>query len=478
MATPTTPDAPADSPLSGEHRGDQEAKSPKRKTIFAICAMGLFMSSIDTTIVATALPRIDHELHSPLNWAGWTITIYQLGTIITMPLAGRISDQFGRKRVFLICVAIFTVASLFCGLSTSIYMLIALRFLQALGGGAFMPSASGIVSDHFGKDRDRALGAFSTVFPVGGILGPVFGGVIAQDWSWRGIFFINIPVGIALVILGLRFIPPIRPTESARVDTVGVALLGATILSSMFGITSLGGSGLAVGSPVINFAVAEVVAVCFGYFFVRHIKRDPAPFIPYELLFSRGFGAMNILNILYGTGALGFAALVPLYAENRYHINLTSAGTLLSARSVGMISIAGLATYLLRRTGYRLPMIIGFVTTAISLVLLAIRAPVGVSPYLWLAGFSMLTGLGLGASAPATNNATMQMAPEHVAAIAGQRGMLRQSGGILYLSVVTALLSRSSDPGETQAIAFVAQAGILLVMTALVFRVPEHKGSW
>src|ERR1700677_2529821 len=180
---------------------------PRRRLVFGIVSLGLFMASVDSTIVATALRPIGDSLHSTINWTAWTITIYQLGQIIAMPLAGKVSDQFGRKKVYLISAAVFTAASLACGLSTSIEMLVCFRAVQALGGGAFMPSATGIVSDHFGRDRDKALAMFTSIFPIGGIVGPVFGGVIAQDWSWRGIFLVNVPIGFLLVALGLEFIP-------------------------------------------------------------------------------------------------------------------------------------------------------------------------------------------------------------------------------------------------------------------------------
>src|SRR5579862_7278307 len=119
-----------------------------------------------------------------------------------MPTAGTISDMYGRKKVFIGAVVLFTTASLCCGLATNIYMLVALRALQALGGGAFMPSATGIVTDLFGADRDRAIGMFTSIFPIGVIVGPVLGGVFVTYWSWRGIFLVNIPVGAALLVLG------------------------------------------------------------------------------------------------------------------------------------------------------------------------------------------------------------------------------------------------------------------------------------
>src|SRR6201985_278861 len=160
----------------------------RRNVIFAIVSIGLFMASVDQTIVATALPAIEKELHATINWSGWTISVYALGQVIAMPMAGKISDMYGRKKVFMISAAVFTVASLCCGFASNMALLLVPRFLQALGGGAFMPSATGIVADHFGPERDRAVGLFTSILPVGGIIGPIVGGVFVSYWSWRGIF--------------------------------------------------------------------------------------------------------------------------------------------------------------------------------------------------------------------------------------------------------------------------------------------------
>ncbi len=133
---------------------------------------------------------------------------------------------------------------------------------------------------------------------------------------------------------------------------------------------------------------------------------------------------------------------------------------------------------MLRRTGTRLPMVVGFTAIGLSLVMLAIESPAGVPPYLWLAGWSLLTGLGMGVCTPASNNATLQLAPDQIAQIAGLRGMFRQSGGILSVSITTALLARSSNPGITQAYMFLVEAAVSLLMVGLVFIVPDHKGRW
>ena len=345
----------------------------RRNLIFAIVSIGLFMVSVDQTIVATALTAIQRELHTQINWSSWTITIYSLGQVVAMPMAGKLSDMFGRKRVFLIAVMVFTVASLCCGFAGNIYLLLMARGIQALGGGAFMPSATGIVADHFGAQRDRAVGMFTSIFPIGGIVGPIIGGIFVSYWTWRGIFLVNVPIGIVLVGLVIKFIPANSERVSRRIDVRGIAILTVLILSAMFGITYLGTGDVPLYSPV--FLGCEAVALVAGWFFVRHSKRDPAPFVPFALLRGRGFGVMNMINLIYGGAVIGFAALVPLYAQERYHIAALGAGTLLTARAVGMISVASLAVFTMRRTGYRLPMMGGFAILAAGLGLMAVPAP-------------------------------------------------------------------------------------------------------
>jgi EmrB/QacA subfamily drug resistance transporter len=446
----------------------------RRRLIFAIVSIGLFMASVDQTIVATSLPAIEKELHAAINWSGWTISIYALGQVIAMPMAGKISDMYGRKKVFMVSAAVFTLSSLCCGLAPNIALLLLARFIQALGGGAFMPSATGIVSDHFGEQRDRAVGMFTSILPVGGIVGPVLGGLFVSYWSWRGIFLVNVPIGVVLIAATARFIPASAPRPSSRIDLRGIFLLAALIFTGMFGISYLGSGSVPLYSPVFLGGLA--CAAALGVAFVRHSKRYPVPFVPYRLLRGRGFGIMNLINYLYGAAALGFAALVPLYAADRYGISALDSGTLLTARAVGMIAVAGAAAMALRRTGYRWPMVAGFAVLASGLFLMAVKAPI--APYAWLAIGAAFTGLGMGLSVPASNNASLQLAPDQVAAIAGLRGMFRQSGSITAVSVTTAVIARSADPGLEQAHVFLVFAAILVLLLPLVRLVPEHHGSW
>ena len=454
-------------------RADDEPL-PRRKLVFAIVSMGLFMASIDQTVVATALTSIQRELHAGVQWGAWTITIYSLGQVLVMPLAGKISDLYGRKRVFLAAIVLFTVTSLLCGLAQNIYMLVALRAIQAIGGGSIMPAASGIVSDHFGRERDRALGMFTSIFPIGGVVGPILGGVFVTYWSWRGIFLVNVPIGIALLILGGLIFPKTSGHRGGRLDFVGSLTMAATILSAMIGIAVLG-DGVVWHSPAV--LLPEAAAVVFGWLFVRHTRRAPAPFISLHLLVGRGFGVMNVINFLYGAAAIGFGALVPLYAQERFGIPALESGTLLTARAIGMICIAGVAVFALRRTGYRLPMIVGFLLVTAGLVMMFFPAS-GISAYAWLSISAAVTGLGMGLSVPAANNATLQFAKGQIAGVSGLRGMFRQAGSIMAVSIVTAVVARADDPGMSLGASFLVLAALLVCVVPAVFLVPEHRGAW
>jgi EmrB/QacA subfamily drug resistance transporter len=452
-----------------------EGTGRRRFAVFAVISMALMMSAVDQTIVATALPALQRDLHAQVNWSSWTITVYALGQLLMMPLAGKIGDQFGHKQVFLDAVVLFTVASLCCGLAGNIYLLIALRGMQALGAGAFMPSATGIVAELFGENRDRAVGLFASVFPVGGVIGPVLGGVFVTYWSWRWIFLVNIPIGLTLIGLGLVFIPNMARGRDLRLDIRGVILLGGTLLPAMVGIACLGGPHARPDS--VYFLLPEAAAATSAIAFARHAGRTESPLISLRFLIGRGFGFMNVLNFLYGGAVLGFAPLIPLYAAERYGLSALASGTLLTTRAVGMVATSALAVYLLRRTGYRWPIALGFLLAAGGTVATAV-SPTVLTVYAWLAMATGICGVGMGISTPASNNATLQLAPEHSAAIAGLHGMFRQAGAITAVSITAAVVSRSPQPGLAQAHVFIVFAAILVAALALVLRVPEHRGRW
>jgi EmrB/QacA subfamily drug resistance transporter len=454
------------------------APSPHRVAIFAVVAMALLMSSLDGTIVATALHSIQHGLNASINWTSWVITAYSVGLVLALSLAGKLSGQFGRRRFFLASVVVFAGSSLCCGLANNIYLLIALRAVQAAGGAGFTPSATGIITENFGEARDKAVGLFGSIFPVGSMIGPIFGGLFVSYWTWRGIFFVNVPIGILLIIFCLRYVP--RDQEADRqkrrpVDVTGMVLLGVGVLALMLGISYLGEAGANAASAL--FIVPVIVGLLALAVFGRHIRRAADPFIAPRLIAGRGFGAVNVINILYGGAVAGMLALVPLYAVNRYHISALGSGTLLTAEGVAVIVLASLASMGLRRTGYRMPLYVGSVCTAIGIAGLAFR-PAGITPYVWLAMAACVIGLGTGFSSPASRNAGLQLAPDQSAAIAALRSTGRQVGQIAAVSITTTIIAQAASPGALQAKVFVAFALLLIVCLPVIARVNEHRGSW
>ena len=455
-----------------------QAPAPHRVAIFSVVALALLMSSLDGTIVATALHAIQHGLNASINWTSWVITAYSVGMVLALSLAGKLSDQFGRRRFFLASVVVFASASLCCGLAGNIYLLIALRAVQAAGGAGFTPSATGIITENFGQSRDKAVGLFGSIFPVGAMIGPIFGGLFVSYWTWRGIFFVNVPIGILLIVCCLRYVPRDPDGESrARrpVDLAGLALLGFGALALMLGVSYLGEAGATASSP---WFIAPVIAGLLGLaLFGRHIRRVPDPFIAPRLIAGRGFAAVNVINTLYGGGVAGMLALVPLYAVDRYHISVLGSGTLLTAEGVAVITLSSLAAMGLRRTGYRWPLYIGSVCTAIGIAGLAVR-PGGLSPYTWLALTACVIGIGTGLSSPASRNAGLQLAPDQSAALAALRSTGRQVGQIAVVSITTTIIAQSASPGELQAKVFVAFAILLIVCLPVISRVHEHHGAW
>ncbi|MGN6700142.1 MAG: MFS transporter, partial [Thermomicrobiales bacterium] len=213
-----------------------------RYVFFGLAALGVLMGSIDSTIVAVALPQLTTDLHAPLAWVGWTLTAYQLVQVIMLPVAGKLSDSLGRKRVFLDSVAMITVGSLLCALAPSIGFLIVFRAIQALGGGGLMPSAVGIISDQFKEQRAQAIGLFTSIFPIGGIIGPNLGGYLLTHWGWRSLFTINVPLGV-VVLIGVFVLLKDQVSASRQqvhIDVRGLAIFACAMVSLLYGLTTLG----------------------------------------------------------------------------------------------------------------------------------------------------------------------------------------------------------------------------------------------
>ncbi len=461
-----------------------EGPSSRAYAIFAVTALALLMSSLDTTIVAVAVPTLLVDLKTNLALIGWTLTGYQLTSTIIMPLAGKLSDDWGRKRLFLGAVVLFTLSSMAAGLSPNIYFLIVFRVLQAVGGGAFLPSATGIVSDAFGNRRATAIGLFTSVFPLGGILGPNIGGFIIDSFSWRWIFYVNVPIGIALVVLGMAILPGASESTAGaavgrrRVDLVGAGLFAGGMLGFLYALTAWAQNPDALRSPSLWLSLA-VGATLIGWF-LRHESRTPAPMVEIELLKWRPFFAANLYNFLYGAAVFGMFSFIPYYATVGYGMSAGQDGAILTPRSMSMAVMSTVSSFLLVRFGYRRPMVLGAVLITVSLFLLSrgfhdvTLLGVAVPNIVLIAGFMMIAGIGMGIGGPAANNAALDLVPEKVAAVAGLRGMFRSTGGVLGTAGIVVALSYSPDKAVGMQHIFIVLAVLTLAVIPIVFMIPDR----
>jgi EmrB/QacA subfamily drug resistance transporter len=451
----------------------------RRYLVFATAGLSLLMYSIDGTAVAVALPRFIKELDTTVLRAAWTMSIFFIGVVMAMPLAGNLSDRYGRKRIFLFSLIIFTVSSLACGLAPNIYLLIAFRFFQGIGGASFLPTASGIVSDHFPESRERVIGLFTSIFLIGGIIGPNLGGWIVSRYSWRYVFYVNLPIGIVLMVLIMLLLKDAKVLTRPRVDFAGASLFSGGILFLMFGLNLVGERFSALS--LVLAALFLALSLSLVLLFLRHEKRESDPMLDITLLQSKPFLAANLLNLITGAAVFGISAFIPLYVTSVHHLSTLMSGMILTPRSLGVMFASIITSFLLRRWGYRWPMVLGLSITSFATILLVpgldtwrmlgVRSDVvTIIPVLLL-----IAGIGTGMALPASNNACIELMPDRVATIVGLRGMFRTVGGALGVSLITLILHVSSGPGNGFRIAFVTFSLGMLCGLPLIFLMPTGK---
>ncbi len=451
---------------------------PRSLKFVNIC-LGIFMASLDMTMVAVAFPHLTRDLGTNILWAAWAISVYTLAMTMVMPLAGKLSDSLGHKRIFLFSMVLFTGSSALCGMAPNIHILILLRFFQGIGGGSFLPSATGIVSDLFPEKRQRYIGLLSSVFPIGGLVGPNLGGWIVERYSWRYIFYINVPIGIVLLVLGWIFLKGTMSFDRLRIDYGGAAIFVGGVFPIMLGLNSIAEYSTAFSRGAAAVLIAAGVGLL--WYFLRHEKRAADPMLDMKQLKSRPFLAANLFNLLLGATSFGVFSFIPLYAISVYGLSALGSGMILTPRSLGGIAAAAITSFSLTRWGYRKPMIWGLSIASITTIVLGqgllswnvlglagAKAP-------FLAALMLMGGIGVGIMMPPSNNACIELMPDKVATITGLRGMFRTVGGVVGVSLITMILHLSSNPVAGFRIAFTSYGLGMFLALPLIFMMPDGR---
>lgn len=437
------------------------------------------MAGIDTFSVSIALRDMQKDLGTTLALVSWTVTFYLLTQTVVLPIAGKLGDEHGEKRLLVGAVLLFVISSVATGLAPNIYVLIVFRIVQALGAGSFRPLAVGIIGKVFGDRRQAPIGMLNTAFILGAIIGPNIAGVIIDSLSWRWIFFVNAPTGLAVAFFAVRVIPETKGISAVKpIDLPGIALfaLGAALL--LIGLTHLANNPSHIASPAVWLPIAFGLAA-LGLF-VRHEGRAAAPLVELKLLRSAPFFAANMYSFIMGACILGFVSFVPTYARLRFGFSASETALVLTARMVVSLFLSVAASLALARMGYRKPMILGMLTLSGGLFVIGLGFTditlfgVGVPNQLLLAMEVVLAGVGISVFTPAAQNASLDLHPQKIGAISGIRGMFNNLGAMFGGAGVVLALSHFSDKALGFERIFSALAFVGLLAIPFVFLVPDR----
>jgi MFS transporter, DHA2 family, multidrug resistance protein len=408
------------------------------------CAVMLatFMEVLDTSIASVALPYIGGNLGATPSEATWVLTSYLVSNAVVLPASGWLSRRFGRKRLLLVCIVIFSVSSFLCGAAITMPMLILARIIQGAGGGALQPLAQSIMLDSFPPaKRGTAMAVYGVGVVCAPILGPTLGGWLTDTWSWRWAFYINIPVSILAIYMISRFVedPPwIRNSKTGRIDAIGLGFM-ALGLSTLQILLDKGQEDDWFGSIAMRWlAVTSVLSLLFFIFWEFRIKD---PIVNLRVLKNRNFSVACILFFLFGAVLYGLIALQPLFLQTLLGYNALAAGLTVTPRGIGAVCAMVLVGALIARLGGRKLAMIGFVTFSFAALLFS-RVSLDLSrTTLFLP--NIVSGLGSGfIFVPLTTVGMGMLRNDQIGNAAGIQNLLRNLGGSVGISYVSTMLDR------------------------------------
>lgn len=453
--------------------------TPAGRWVLVATIAGSGMALLDATVVNIALPAIGRDLGTDFATLQWIVNAYTLTLASLILLAGALGDRFGRRRVFLIGVVWFALASLLCGLAPTAEVLVAARALQGVGGALLTPGSLAIISAAFATgDRAKAVGAWSGLGGVAAAIGPFVGGWLVEI-DWRAVFLVNLPVAAFILLVTLRHVPETRDADSPPgLDVTGAVLTAAGLASMTYALTRLGEGG---GDTSVVLAGVLGVAALVAFVFVE--RRSPHPLVPLALFADRRFSATNAVTLLVYAGLGVFFFLLVLQLQIVAGFSPLVAGTALLPVTVLMLLLSAQAGALAERIGPRLPMTVGTILAALGF-LLTLRIGPGASYLADVLPAVLVLGLGLSCTvAPLTATVLGSADPRYAGTASGVNNAIARTGGLLAVAVIPVAAGLGgadyTNPAEFNAgfhNAMLIGAGLLAlgaVMSAVLLRPPR-----
>jgi len=434
--------------------------SLRSKMIIMLSVMAsLFLVALDQTIISTSLGKIVEEFNA-FSALGWVVTAYLITTTVTVPIAGKLSDLFGRRKLLLIGIIIFVAGSLMGGMSGDINQLILWRAFQGIGGGIITANAFAIVGDLFAaRERGKWQGLIGAVFGVSSVVGPLLGGYLADSsnflglaTNWRWTLFINIPIGIAAFIVIAIFCPALKHDKHPKVDYAGAALLAVALATLVLAIDNtetifanlLSSTGLTiVGLRVIMFSIVAVSLAAF----IAVEKRAKEPILPTYFFKNCNFVLIMVIATLFGSAFMGSILYLTQFNQQVFSATPTESGLMLLPMMAGMMFASIGSGQLISRSGkYKIFLQVGFTMATISIFCLTFLTPD--SQYLFEAIVMVFLGMGMGVVMPVINLAVQnEFSQQDLGAATSSSQLFRSLGSTIGVAVFGSILTASIVTG-------------------------------
>jgi EmrB/QacA subfamily drug resistance transporter len=398
------------------------------------------LAALDQSIVATALPRIVSDLGGMAHLS-WVVTAYVLASTATMPLYGKLSDQYGRKPLLYTAIVTFLLGSVLCGLAQNMAELIAFRAFQGLGAGGFMPLAQIVIGDLVPPaERGKRQGSIAAVYALTSVLGPALGGLLTDLLSWHWIFYVNLPIGAVALYVIAKSMPHDKPHHAHKIDYLGSVLLTGAITTALL-VLALGGTEWAWDSRQVR--CLSVLAIVMALALLFHVRRVPEPVLPPDLFQNRVFNVASVVLALTFVGMMGSSVFFPLLFQMVMGATPASSGLLTMPMMVGLVISSALGSRLLAKSGrYKPAQVVGLALATLSFGALA-WGILNNAGYLLLEPAIFVLGAGLGLVMP---NMTMAVQNALPAARRGvgtaMLGFFRSLGGLIGVTGSGAILAQ------------------------------------